>query len=87
MSISEQIKKSLEQSFRVIHLEVIDESYKHAGHAEAKKSGGGHFRVVMVSADFVGKSLIERHRLVQAVLKPLAPHIHALSMKLDAPSL
>lgn len=82
MSTSDHIKQLLEQSFRISSLEVIDESHKHAGHAEAKKSGGRHFRVIMVSPDFEGKSLIQRHRMVYDALKPLAPHIHALALKL-----
>ncbi len=85
MTASEQIQQLLEQSFRIQSLEVIDESHKHAGHAEAKKSGGGHFQVVMISSDFQGKSPIQRHRMVYDALKPIASQIHALSMKLDVP--
>jgi BolA protein len=83
MSTSDQIKQLLEQSFHIHSLEIIDESHKHAGHAEAKKSGGGHFRIVMVSPDFEGKTLIQRHRMVYDALKPIAAQIHALSIKAE----
>lgn len=84
--MKDQIKTILQKSFRIHSLDVLDDSDLHAGHAGAIESGGGHFRVVIISADFEGKTLIQRHRMVQDALKPVIPLIHALSMKLDAPS-
>lgn len=86
MSTSDHIKQLLEKSFPIHSLEVIDESHKHAGHAEAKKSGGGHFRVIIISSDFESKTLIQRHRMVYDALKPIATQIHALSISTKIPS-
>jgi acid stress-induced BolA-like protein IbaG/YrbA len=46
-----------------------------------------HFRVVVISPAFEGKSLIERHQLVQQPLKPAVDdgRIHALTLKTYTP--
>ena len=62
-------------------IELIDDSALHAGHAGAK-SGGGHYRLLIVSAAFAGKSTVARHRLVYDALGELMRQkIHALSIK------
>lgn len=44
---------------------------------------GRHFDAVVVSDGFVGKSRLERHRLVyQALGERMKEEVHALSMKL-----
>jgi len=49
--------------------------------------GGDHFQVVVVSAAFEGKGLIDRHQLVYAALRELLGNdlIHALSLKTYTP--
>lgn len=65
-------------------LEVVDDSDKHVGHAGARD--GGHYRVVIVSREFTGKSAVARHRLVYRALSDLMPgRIHALSLQAYAP--
>lgn len=66
-------------------VEIIDDSAKHAGHAGAK-SGGGHFRLTIVSPHFAGCRTMERHRLVYDALGPLMKReIHALSITARTP--
>jgi BolA protein len=66
-------------------LELVDESALHAGHAGAQ-SGGGHFRLTIVSPQFRGQDTRARHRLVYAALGPLMRReIHALSIRALAP--
>ncbi len=66
-------------------VELIDDSALHAGH-EGAKSGGGHYRLLVVSAAFAGKSTVSRHRLVYEALGDLMRQkIHALSIKSLAP--
>ncbi|GGH59029.1 BolA family transcriptional regulator [Comamonas phosphati] len=64
-------------------LEVIDESYQHAGHAGANDSGmGTHFRVRIASAMFEGKSRVARHRLVYDALQDFIDQgIHAIAIE------
>lgn len=64
-----------------LRLELIDDSAKHAGHAGAR-SGGGHYRLLIVSAGFAGKSTLIRHRLIYEALGELMrSRIHALSIQ------
>ena len=74
------IEKILVETFHPAYLEVIDDSAKHAGHAGARQTGGGHYAVIITSHAFTGKSLLERHRMVYAALGPIKGSIHALSI-------
>jgi len=57
-----------------------DESAQHAGHAGAA-SGGGHYRLTLVSPQFRNLSTLARHRLVYAAMGELMQReIHALSI-------
>ena len=79
----EQIRERLQQALDPLALEVLDEGYKHVGHAN---DGKGHFHVRVVSAAFAGQMSIKRHRLVYAALQGLMDNgIHALSIDAKAP--
>ena len=78
----DQIEEILKSAFKACHVEITDASDQHATHAEAQQSGGGHYRLLIVSKIFEGKSLLARHRLVyQALKKKLEKEIHALSVQ------
>lgn len=67
-----------------LDISIHDDSASHAGHAGNR--GGGHIDLLIVSANFSGKSPIERHRMVYGLLADLIPkRIHALSLKALAP--
>ncbi len=79
------IRERLTATLNPSSLDIVDESHKHVGHAGAR-SGGGHFNVTIVSDQFAGKSLIERHRLVYSALgDAMNKEIHALSIKAYTP--
>jgi BolA protein len=79
-----EIERILREKLAPTRLDVIDDSVRHVGHAGA--SEGGHFRVVVVSTAFAGKSPVERHRLVNAALAGLfAGRIHALQLRTLTP--
>jgi BolA protein len=82
----EEIEHKLKAALAPLKLEIEDESHKHAGHAGARESGGGHFVVTIVSPKFAGKGLLERHRLVYDALgDTLRREIHALSIRALSP--
>lgn len=82
----EQIRERLEGALAPLHLEIIDDSASHAGHAGAM-AGGGHFHATIVSAQFDGKSLVQRHQMVYSALGDMMHNeIHAFSMKALTPS-
>ena len=67
-------------------LELIDESARHAGHAGAR-SGGRHYRLLIVSPAFAGHPPLARHRLVNGTLVDLLQNrIHALSLRAMTPA-
>lgn len=66
-------------------VDIGDDSSLHAGHAGAR-SGGGHYRLAIVSARFAGLNTLARHRLIYATLGDLMHReIHALSIDARTP--
>jgi len=85
-SVEEQIRQKLLVNLRPIRLDVINDSERHAGHRSSPGTGNSHFQILIVSPEFEGKSRVERHRLVNAVLADeLSGPIHALGVKALAP--
>jgi len=85
--VKQAIIVKLREAFAPESLEVTDESHLHEGHAGHKPGGETHFRVYIVSSAFKGKSRIECHRLINAILTAeLAGPIHALAIKAEAPA-
>lgn len=66
------------------HLEVIDESAAHAGHAGANGLGyGTHFRVRIGGPVFAGRSRVAQHRLVYDALRSFTEAgLHALAIEI-----
>ena len=61
-------------------------SHQHEGHAGHRPGGQTHFRVYIVSEAFKGKTRIERHRMINAMLSgELAGGVHALAIHAAAP--
>lgn len=79
MTTSQQILDRL-QILRPESLNLEDESSMHAGHAGAA-SGGGHYRLTIVSPRFAGLNSVARHRLVYESLGDLMRGpVHALAI-------
>jgi len=86
MSVAATIRQRLEQALRPTRLDIVDESHLHAGHSEQAQAGESHFRVLVVSPEFAGKSRLARHRLVNELLADqLATKVHALAIRAYAP--
>jgi BolA protein len=82
----ERIRALLTEALAPSVLDLTDESALHAGHAGAA-SGGGHYRLKIVSARFEGLKLVMRHRLVyDSVHDMMHTEIHALAITALAPS-
>lgn len=82
------LKSKLYQELDAEQVEIVDESWKHAGHAgnSGRFPDGTHLEVSIVSKRFEGLGLMERHRLVHKLLKQeMAERIHALTLKTDTP--
>ena len=81
-----EIEAILRERFAPEHLAIRDDSANHAGHA-GNTTGGGHYKVVVVSAAFDGRTLLERHRAINEALADfIGPRIHALALKTLTPA-
>ncbi|QIE44073.1 BolA family transcriptional regulator [Pseudohalocynthiibacter aestuariivivens] len=84
MNRSAEIRTALEAAFETEHLEVIDESEAHRGHAGYPEGGQSHFRVRMRAPALHGQSRLAKHRAVHAAIGPeLIGQIHALALEVD----
>lgn len=77
------LRARLEETLAPTQLEVLDESWKHEGHAGADGTGfGTHFRVRIASPRFAGLAKVARHRLVYDALRDFtARGLHALAIE------
>lgn len=82
MSVIEQLKQKLIRELDASHVEIIDDSWRHAGHAEARPGlSATHLTITVVSSKFEGLNLLDQHRLVHESLKEAREnHLHALQL-------
>ncbi|MFZ2619781.1 MAG: BolA family protein [Alphaproteobacteria bacterium] len=78
-----ELEATLRQAFAPVHLQVADDSHKHAGHGAV----GGHYAITLVDAAFSGKARVARHRMVYHLLQKhlMAQDIHAVQLHLYTP--
>lgn len=93
--VADSIRQKLEKELSPKKLDIIDESGRHAGHADRMEAGSGsapgsgetHFVVEIVSDKFEGLSSLKRHRLVFGILEEeMAGPVHAMSLITKSPS-
>jgi len=82
MKVQDIIEKKLAKNIDCLFLEIENESFRHAVPANSET----HFKITVVSAQFSGKLLIARHRLINQLLADeLAGPVHALAMHTYTP--
>jgi BolA protein len=81
--LADQMAARLRERLHPTHLEVLDESWRHAGHAGANGTGfGTHFKVVIASPQFAAQSRVARHRLVYDALQNFIDQgVHAIAIE------
>ncbi|WP_299183954.1 BolA family transcriptional regulator [uncultured Neptuniibacter sp.] len=78
MSIEAVIRNRLEEGLAIEHLVIENESHMHSGPAS-----DSHFKLTVVSDDFSGKRLVQRHQLIYGFMADRMNNpIHALAMHL-----
>lgn len=83
MQRATQIQEQLTRALSPSHLEVLDESANHA----VRPGAESHFKVVVVSPAFEGKSRVARHKLVyEAVGATIRDGLHALAIISKTPT-
>lgn len=84
MTSADSIAAKLKTALNPVTIDVQDVSHNHAGHAGWREGGGTHFEVTIKAPIFSGKSRVQRHRMVNDLLKDeLAGSIHALELHLS----
>jgi BolA family transcriptional regulator, general stress-responsive regulator len=81
---AQEVQRHLQEHLQATHLEVLDESAAHAGHAgNPDGSGiGTHLRVRITSPLLAGKSRVAQHRLVYDACQGfIARGLHALAIE------
>ena len=86
MTAEARMKNILTTALEPTRLDVINESELHAGHRGSPGTGESHFRLLVVSPKFTGKSRIDRHRMINELLgAELKAGVHALALSAYAP--
>ena len=80
MQLIDEIKNRIIENLTSAKVEIIDQSQQHAGHGDPNK--GSHFNAIIISDDFVGRSLVKRHQKINELLAyELSNGVHALSIQ------
>lgn len=77
MSRKARIETKISAELTALHLEVVDESHMHS----VPEGAESHFKVLVVSEQFIDKKLVARHRLLNALLADeFQSGLHALAL-------
>ena len=81
--VEKSVIQKLTTVFNPIHLKIANESAHHATPDDAES----HFKILIVSDAFVGKSLVQQHKLVYAQLRDeiSSGKVHAVSIESHSP--
>src|SRR5436190_1583618 len=84
--VAAEMRRRLEAALHPTVLALRDDSEQHRGHGGYNPAGESHFSLTIESAAFIGKSRVERQRLVHAALGDLLhERVHALSITAREP--
>ncbi|MEX5577903.1 BolA family protein [Pseudophaeobacter sp. A-200-2] len=84
MSVKSEMEMRLQEAFQPNHLEVVDDSDSHIGHAGHDGAGESHFNVKIRAAAFAGMNRVQQHRAVHKALGDIVPRIHALALDIGS---
>ena len=85
MPVREAIVEKLSAKFAPTHLEVIDESSRHQGHAGSRPGGESHFRVRIASAALTGTRVAQHRAIMEALDAEIRGGVHALAIEVISP--
>jgi BolA protein len=84
MNAIAEIKDTLQQKIGATIVEIVDRSDQHKHHQGRMDApaGSGHYDAIVVTDSFIGKSMMQQHRMVyEALADKMQTTIHALSLK------
>ena len=84
--VAAEMLKRLDSALSPSSISLVDDSEKHRGHGGYNPAGESHFTLHIESHAFIGKSRVERQRMVYSALGDLMKErVHALSIKATSP--
>jgi BolA protein len=84
--VAAEMRRRLDSALSPTRIELVDDSEKHRGHGGYNPAGESHFSLLIESTAFVGKSRVERQRMVYSALGELMDErVHALAIRARAP--
>ncbi len=83
----DDMRQLLEKRFSPIVLKITDKSYTHVGHPEEMQTREMLLDLVIVSAGFEGKTLLEKHAALYAALGVgKTAEIHGITIRAYSPA-
>ena len=76
MSMKSQIEDLCSKAMNFDFISIENESHLHS----SSQNTESHFKLIMVSDDFLNMSLIKRHKYIYQILDEIMPKIHALAI-------
>jgi BolA protein len=84
--VATEMLARLNSALSPTRIDLNDDSEAHHGHGGYNPAGESHFSLAIESPAFVGKSRVERQRMIYAALGDLMDsRVHALSIRATAP--
>jgi len=82
MKRKSKIEKVIKDNFEPYYFSVLDVSEQHRGHQSFREGLESHFEIVIVSKIFNNKNKIDRHRMVNKILKDdYSKDLHSVTIK------
>ena len=82
MKRKSKIEKVIKDYFEPYYFSVLDVSEQHRGHKGFREGVESHFEIVIVSKIFDNKNKLDRHRMVNKILKDdYAKDLHSVTIK------
>lgn len=81
INIKYKIEKKLKENLKVIFFDLKDDSYLHVNHNKEAKEGSTHFSLTIAAREFDEINLLDRHKIINQILKDEFEIIHALKIK------
>jgi BolA protein len=86
MPVRDAIVEKLSTKFAPTHLEVIDESSRHQGHAGSRPGGESHFRIRIASPALTGTRVAQHRAIMDALDAEIKGGVHALAIEVISPA-
>lgn len=82
MKRKSKIEKVIKDYFEPYYFSVVDISEQHRGHQSFREGVESHFEIVIVSKVFDNKNKLDRHRMINEILKnEYSKDLHSVTIK------